>query len=232
MNLLEKTKRDIEKRLNIAETLQKYRNIDFPKNSLLICKNNLYFLNDYFINKMCNPKYRFTLDTIIVTHIINYLDCIKSYLNRKKRAIQRKPECVYKNDILLLVEKTWSKKHAIKTNVDKLIKVRDEFEHEEINDLQFVLVFDKEKIVYKLKFHSDDFIQLCIDAYQELVVLNNEINYFIESKISECNIRECVLFKLSFSKRFKDGYECDLFPEPTNDEIKYYDDLISRLYQK
>lgn len=232
MNSLEKRKRETDERLKTFNSLQEYRNMDFPMNMLLICKNNLAILLDYFTKAMQNPNYRFKLDTIVQTYIINYLNSVKGYINRKLKTIDHGVRCDYKNDMVAIIRNYWHKGHKRITSVDKVIELRNCFEHEKIDNITFKTTFNNESIKYNLLYKDEDLLALFIACFCEMESMNKDIEAFIETTLKKCNLYDATMFNNAFIKHFEKGEAALLYPEPTENEIKKYDDLIDVLIKQ
>lgn len=228
MNKLEKVKKQIERRYAEGTALQKYRNLDFPHNPLQICEINLKILFSYFNNEMNKEDYEFRLDNVLVTYVSNYLSSVKGYLNRKKNTIDKKICVESKKDILSIITKYW-KAGRKTTNLDTIVQIRDKFDHEKIEGLTLKININKNNITKSLVLNNLNLLGLFRDAYVDLTKMDNEIKEFVENKIKECNLWDCVMFKLSFSKKYSTGFKMILNPAPTEEEIKKYDDLIESL---
>ena len=228
MKKLEKKRLEIEKRYKEGTALQKYRNLDFPHNPLQICEINLKILFNYFHNEMNKKGYEFHVDNVLITYISNYLSSVKGYLNRKKNTIDKRICVDSKKDILSIISKYW-KARRNETKLDAVIQIRDKFEHEKIEGISLQMTFGEDNITKYLMLDNYNLLELFRDAYNELATMDKEIKEFVESKIIECNLRDCIMFKLSFSKKYNTGFQMLLFPEPTIEEIREYDDLIDSL---
>ena len=228
MKKLEKKRIEIEKRYKEGTALQKYRNLDFPHNPLQICEINLKILFSYFHNEMNRKGYEFRFDNILVTYISNYLSSVKGYVNRKKNTIDKKDCVESKNDILAIISKYWKAGRNV-TKLDNVIRIRDRFEHEKIEGITLNMVVSEDRITKSLILDNCNLLELFRDAYNDLVKMDKEIKEFVENKISECNLWDCVMFKLSFGKKYNTGFKMILNPTPTEEEIKKYDDLIESL---
>ena len=178
---------------------------------------------------MSRDDYRFMLDDVLITYVLNYLSCVKGYLNRKIKRIDKNVEAENKNAILSIVSTFWHRTRK-QTALDTVVEIRNKFEHEKIDGIRLEITINKDKIIKRLMYENYNLIQLFVDAYRELKILDQKIKEFVEKKISDCNLRECALFKIRFSERFKTGYRLVLEPEPTEEEIskmdEYIDDLV------
>lgn len=229
MNKLEKRRKDVLCRLEKFKSLQKCNNIDFPNNYYYLYENNLKFYLEYCDKCVSKPNYKIKLDTIIITHILNYLSSVKSYLNRKKQSIEQLDIKYYKNDILKIIEKYWTPKHIVTTKIDLLISIRDKFEHEKINDISLQSIITPNEWKKFVMYKEIDLNKLFVEAKDELRKMNEEIENFINSEQKTLNLRDCVLFMNSFEKRFNNRTFTNIFPEPTEDEIKKYNLEIDEL---
>ena len=228
MNKLEKKRNEIEERYKEGTALQKYRSLDSPYNPLQICEINLKTLFSYFHNEMAKDGYEFYFDNVLITYISNYLSSVKGYLNRKTRIIQKKSFAKNKKDILLIVSKYWKANRHL-TILDNVIQIRDKFEHEKIDGITLNITFNKEQITKALVFNGINILELFRDAYYELQKMDKEIADFVETKIKECNLWDCIMFKNSFSKRFNGNFNMILNPAPSKEELNQYDNLIESL---
>lgn len=206
--------------------------MDFPMNTLYICKNNLSILVDYFTKTMQKLDYQFKLDTVVQTYIINYLNSVKGYINRKLKTIDRGIKCDYKNDMKAIIRNYWHIGHKRITSVDKVIELRDYFEHEKIDNIALKITFNKESIKYNLFYKDEDLLTLFVSCFHEMESMNKEIEAFIEATLTSCNLYDATMFNNAFIKHFGKGETTLLYPEPTENEIKKYDDLIDALIKK
>ena len=229
MNKLQKRRKEVLIRLEKFQNLQKCSNVDFPNNYKYLYENNLKFYHEYYTKCVLKPNYRIKLDTILVTHIINYLSSVKSYLNRKKKSIETLDIKYYKNNILKIIEKYWTPKHEILTKIDLLINIRDEFEHSKIDSISLKSIISENEWKKIVMYKEVDLNQLFIDTCAELDRMNKEIENFIAREQEILNLRDCVLFMNAFEKRFNNGTYTIIAPEPTEEEIKQYDLEIEKL---
>ncbi len=229
-NNLEKKRKETQKRLQHFEELSKYRNIDFPNNLTIICKNNLEELNKYFFEKIHNNiDYEIKFDYDLLTAIYNYVASLKSYLNRKKRAIETRCKSVDKAELTSIFEKYW-KANRNKTILDKLITIRDRMEHDTLTTgIKLETCFYQECFERKLVVDNIDIIELSNKGYEELISLGRDIENFVEKRLTELNLRDCCLFMNAFNRFFNKPPYTQLFPEETIDEKNYYDNLIKAL---
>lgn len=231
MNKIENKRKEIEERLKTFTTLQKYRNLDFPNNTLYICKNNLVILCNYYKNTMIKPQYSICLDTLVTTYIINYLNSVKGYINRKIRAIELSKKCIYKDEIKDIIRNHWHIGHKKLSSIDRVIELRDHYEHNRIDGLVLRKIYNKNSMKLELLYEDVNLIQLFIDCYKQLEVMCEEIETFINLKMSECNLRDCILFKEAFERKFGKKEDYGLEPPATNEEIRQYDNLIIDLLE-
>ena len=227
--LLDKERSKVLENLKAFDLLSQCRNLDFPNNTLYICATNLEAFSLYYENVVLTDDYRIKLDYILVTHIINYLSSVKSYLNRKKRAIERTAiNGNYKNGLLMIFEKYWKAKR-LKTNIDKVIKLRDKFEHEKISGISLHMEMYEDRIEKTLMINETNINKLFIDSFNDLKILDQEINLYIESELRKLNLRHCCLFMNAFNRAYGKNPYIKIFPEETKEEIDHYDKLICAL---
>lgn len=229
MNSLEKKRKEVKNRISSFASLQKYRNLDFPMNTLFICKNNLFILTEYFNETMKKPGYQLTLDTIFETYVVNYLNSVKGYINRKVTSIDKGPKCDYKDGMTSIIRKYWHTSHKNITYIDKVIDLRNRFEHEQIDNMTLKKTYSENGIDYQLIHEDTDLLELFMNCYSELERMSKEIECFINEKIRECNLRDCVLFQQAFDRKFSIKNDDVLFPEPTKEENENYDRIIDEL---
>ena len=228
MNKLEKIKNQIEERYKNGSILQKYRNLDFPNNPKEICRNNLVILHNYFDGVMSKDNYSVTLDTLVLTYTINYVNSVKGYINRKRKAIEKGVSSKYKDSILDIIAKYWHKDRN-ESAFDTVISIRNEFEHNSIDGIKLKITLKKDKTIKQLMLNDIDLLSLFDKSYSEIERLDNEIKNYIEKEIEKCNLWDCVMFKNAFSKRFNGTFKMIMNPEPTQEECLRYDKLIKDL---
>lgn len=215
--------------------LQDCSNIDFPKNPINNCKNNLAILIEYYNNKISgNMAYRIKLDTILTTYINNYLTSVKSYLNRKKRSYENANLCTEdKRQILDIFEK-YRKSGRQDTILDKIISIRDTFEHDEINNISLQVIINptNEKVTSNLMYKDTNLLGLFLRGHKELESLNGDIEEYILNEQNKINLRHCSLFMNAFHRHFDKEPLTLLFPEETEEEINKYDVIIHKLISR
>jgi len=228
---INKKRDEVMERLKNFQALQEYRNMDFPKNLLNVCKNNLQFYFAYFNSVICNKNdYRPKLDTVLVTYIINYLSSVKSYINRKKRSIEgKKVPGIYKNSMLSIIEKYWTKRGQKVTKIDILIEIRDKFEHECIEGISIRTEYNQDSIFKTVMIGEANINALFVDAYKELELMNEEIEKYLKVEMDKINLRDCILFMNAFNRFYNKQVYSLLFPEETEEEIEAYDNLLKEL---
>lgn len=228
--ILEKKKKEIEKSLKNFEKLSKCRNMDFPNNLTQICKINLKLLNDYYETKINeNIRYELKYDYILITFIYNFLASLKSYLNRKKKDIERRVPVENKQDLLNIFEKYW-KAARNQTIIDQLIIIRDRMEHDTITTgIALNRSYWNDHIKDCLVVDNLEIITAANDSLKELERLDLEIKDYIEQQLSKLNLRECCLFLNAFNRHFNKKPFTQLFPEETEYEIRIFDNEIKNL---
>ncbi len=227
---LEKKRKEMEKRWENFNKLSKCRNMDFPDNLTHICKINLDILNNYYESKI-NGKLNYKLkhDYILSTVIYNFLASLKSYLNRKKKDIEKRAPNDNKNDIIAIFEKYW-KASRKQTTIDKLIIIRDRMEHDKITSGVILnRTCWKDYIEDHLMVDNIEIVPESNNAFNELKKLNEEIGIYIEQELSKLKLRESCLFLNAFNRRFNIKPFKQLYPEETDYEIKLFDEEIARL---
>ncbi len=205
---------------------------DSERNPISYLENNLVTYRSH-INDVVfgNNSYNIQADTKLVTLILNYISIVKSYLNRKKRAIEKNFSYEYKDEILKIFQKYWKAKRY-KTILDRLIELRDKFEHDEL--FGFGLRITNDKNVYKEQILIDD-IDISIlfyEAYIELKKMNSEIVKYINQEIDKLNLTHCLHFIYAFHREFKDSpYQGSINIIESQDEIDRYNKLVQELKQ-
>lgn len=134
----------------------------------------------------------------------------------------------YKKEVQSIFEKYWKSKRTI-TSIDKVVGIRDVFEHEEISDLAFIREMYDDKIVCVLKYKDVDFLDLAQKCIEELATMNQEIKAYIESALNDLNLRDNCLFLNAFYRKYKGKAYTTLSPEESETEKKYYDKIIESL---
>jgi len=226
---LNKKYEEMIKRYNAILDLQKFRNADFPNNTIYLCKNNLSFFIQYANRSFSHSSYSPKLDTILVTHILNYLSSYKSYLNRKKRNVECIKATRFKKEILHIIEKYLTPGRSINTDVDKLVALRNFFEHEKIDNIKMQTTILEDRVEKSFYYKDNDLIKLFNDAYRQLEVMNTEIENYIGESIKLLNLGEIAMFLNAFNKFYNKPPFTSLSPVPTEEEIKFYDNLIVTL---
>lgn len=227
---LDKVHKDVVARLKRFECLSKIRNLDFPMNHLNIVENNLIMMNKYYQDKiLIDNKYSPKLDTWLLTLILNYLNSVKAYLNRKIKKIEKQALVNVDKVHILSIIKNNRKKNRDETALDLLVKIRDIFEHEEIKDITLTLTFNEDRINKRIMYQDIDLIKLFNDSFSMIQTMNLDISSYIEKTLTSLDLRHCTLFMNAFHRKYKEKQYTELFPGETPEEIKEYDDLISNL---
>lgn len=208
--------------------LQKCRSMDFPKNLNFIYIQNFNFLVAYYKTTMCSINYSINTDYTVRTLVYNYVASIKAYLNRKRKRVDKIVPPLYKKEVQSIMEKYW-KSGRKETFIDKVVGIRDVFEHEEISDLAFRKEIYSDKIIYILKYINDDFFDLAQKCMKELEAMNLEIEAYIESALNDLNLRDNCLFLNAFYRKYKGKAYTTLSPEESEAEKNYYDKIIESL---
>lgn len=214
------------KNVELFKDLQKCSELDFPQNLNYIYIQNFKLLLDYYKFTMCSFEYIMKTDYIIRTLIYNYVASIKSYLNRKRKRIDIIVPNEYKTAIQSILEKYWKAKRR-ETAIDKIVCIRDVYEHEKIADLEFIKEIYTDKIIYTLKYQSEDFLDLAQKCINELAMMNTEIEHYIASALDSLNLRENCLFLNAFSRKYKNKNYTVLLPEETEFEKGFYDNDVN-----
>ena len=208
--------------------LAKCREMDFPKNLNFIYVQNFTLLVAYYETSMCSITYSIKTDYTVRTLVYNYVASIKAYLNRKRKRILSKLWGSLQKEVQSIMEKYW-KAGRKETFIDKVVGIRDVFEHEEISDLAFRKEIYSDKIIYILKYINDDFFDLAQKCMKELEAMNQEIEAYIESALNDLNLRDNCLFLNAFYRKYKGKAYTTLSPEESEAEKKYYDKKIESL---
>ena len=145
--------------VELFRDLEKCREMDFPKNLNFIYVQNFNLLVTYYETSMCSITYSIKTDYTVRTLVYNYVASIKAYLNRKRKRIDKIVPPFYKKEVQSIFEKYWKSKRTI-TSIDKVVGIRDVFEHEEISALAFIREMYDDKIVCVLKYKDVDFLDL------------------------------------------------------------------------
>jgi hypothetical protein len=185
----------------------------------------------YFNNVVCQQQYELRTDYTIKVLMYNFIASVKSYLNRKQKRINLVVPNKYKKSINFICKKFWKAKRN-ETSLDKLIILRDIFEHEEISKISLNITFWNDHIDYQLRYEDLDLIEICTKSIGELDSMNNEIETLVETELSKLNLRDNTLFLNSFYKKFKAEEYAVLMPEATKEETKHFDELIECLVAK
>lgn len=232
-NSLDKERRIILEKLKRFEYLSNIRSIDFPMNHLSIVENNLIMINEYYREIIMGDKnYSPTLDMWLVTLIINYVSSVKSYLNRKIKKIEKQKLIKDDKDNILSIVRAHRKKDRKDTSIEKLVEIRDRFEHEEIKDISLTLTFKENGFQKKVYYKDIDLLKLFTDSFSELKDMNSEVAIYIEKTLSSLDLRYCALFMNAFNRHFNKKPYTLLDPEETSDEINTFDNLINTLAKK
>lgn len=218
------------KKMKNFENLSKCRNMDFPNNLDNICRNNLSIFMSYYNKQIKNKTdYKIKFDYTLITFIYNFLASLKSYINRKKRYIDKNVPSEYKKEIETIVQKHWKSKRKL-TLLDKLILIRDRMEHENLTSgIVLNVSYYKDYIEQILTIDGIDIVKSFNDSMVTLASLNEEINDYINKELSNINLRHCALFLNAFHKKYKKKEFTRLFPEATKHEIIKYENLIDKL---
>ncbi|MCF7931414.1 MAG: hypothetical protein K9L02_07900 [Acholeplasmataceae bacterium] len=225
-NTIDKERASTLGKLNRFTYLQSIRNLDFPMNTVSICKINLDVINNYYEkNILLNKNYSPKLDMILITLITNYLSSIKAYLNRKKREIQNRRLINKDLTMLLQIFEKYRKAKRSETKLDQLITIRDQFEHEKISDIVLTITHNSKRITYK----TIDLLELFNDSFDEISQMNKEICVYIEKEMKAINLRNCVLFMNAFNRYYGKKPYSELFPEEATYESDEYDKKILEL---
>lgn len=230
MKALQKMYKETQIKLKNFQKLSKCRNMDSPNNLDSICHINLNLFMEYFKKEIKNKlDYNIKYDYYLITFIYNYLASLKSYLNRKTRYIEQNVPKDYKQKILEILRKYW-KSGRKTTIIDKLIIIRDRLEHEDLTSgTSLKIIYYEDHIVQKLMIDKVEIIGAFTDSYNLIKEMNNEIERFIANQLNKLDLRHCILFMNAFYKHYKNKHYSLLYPEPTDDEIKKYDELIENL---
>ena len=215
-------------KIKIYQKLSRCKNFDYPNNMTNICFINLKMFLLYFNKIKKDVYYRAKNDYNLITYIYNYLASIKSYLNRKYKAIEKIFPMPYKTEIKAIFTLYW-KAGRNKTTIDKLITLRNKFEHEDISGISLNRIYYKDKIIYKIKIKNYEIVSAFIKAYIELKEMKEKIETYGEDNLQSINLRQHILFINAFNKNFGKTKYCLLEPQETEQEIKFYDDLIKKL---
>lgn len=225
---LDREYRKAIRNVELFRALQKCRELDFPKNLNYIYLQNFSSLSYYYKALMCTLTYSIKTDYTVRTLVYNFVASVKSYLNRKRKRIDKIVPSEYKKDIQGILEKYW-KSGREKTAIDKIVIIRDRFEHEEISDLSLTQEIYADKTVYTFKYKQDNFLMLAKNCVDELDAMNNEIESYINLILDSLNLRQNCLFLNAFFRKHKGRNYTLLFPEETVFEIAMYDEIIERL---
>lgn len=230
---LEKKKKEIENRLKNFDKLSKCRNMDFPDNLTHNCQINLNLLNNYYETKIKgNLEYRLKYDYLLSTFIYNFLVSLKSYLNRKKKDIEKRVPVENKQRIIDIFEKYW-KAGRNQTVIDRLIIIRDRMEHDKITSgVLLKRTYWKDRIEERLLVDDVEIIVEANNSFNELKKLNKEIEEYIGQELSKLKLRKCCLFLNAFNRHFKKKPFTQLLPEETELEIMIFDNEIEKLLHK
>lgn len=221
----------IKEKIKDFTELSACRTIDFPNNLIEVCLANLNTYLNYYHKVIMDNNYKIKLDYILVTHITNYLSSVKAYLNRKRRAIEKKtfPK-KYKDSILMIFVEYW-KKDRDDSYIDKLIIIRNKYEHEKVSGISLKSYWYKDRVEKIVTIDNINITELFINSINELKQLDCEISAYIEIELSKIDLRHCVLFLNAFNKSKGEKKHSILLPEETEDEIKRYDEIICQLKQ-
>lgn len=229
MNKLEIKRKQIIDKYNDSITLQKYRNLDFPDNTTLFFENNYYLFNNYFNNIVKKSDYYARTDTILKTLIYNFVSSFKAYLNRKKRKIEKVGDSKYKIFLLKIIEKYWTPKKNIRTNIDRVIEIRDILEHDNTKGFLIKKLVYLDHEITSIFYNDTNINQLFEDAIKEIKNMSVELEAYIENTLNEIDTRDCILFINAFNRKVGIPDIILLYPEPTNDELNKYKCIIEDL---
>ena len=213
--------------------LSQCRHLDFPSNRKEIALKNLQTYLDYY-KKIISAElgwrgYHPRGDYVLVTNILNCLSSVKSYLNRKKREIDNKDIIgTYKTGLQNIYAKYWKSKRN-ETCIDKLIILRDIFEHDKISGISIKALHNADRVEKFVMINDVDFNKLLIGAYAEIEKLDEEIKQYVEEQLSKLNLRHNILLLNAFHRFFKKKHYSLLFPEETVEEKEHYDNYILSL---
>lgn len=214
--------------VELFRDLEKCSEMDFPKNLNFIYVQNFNLLVAYYETSMCSIAYSIKTDYTVRTLVYKYVASIKAYLNRKRKRIDKIVPPLYKKEIQSIFEKYWKAGRAV-TSINKVVGIRDVFEHEDISDLAFIREMYDDKIVCVLKYKDDDFLDLAQKCIEELATMNQEIEAYIESALNDLNLRDNCLFLNAFYRKYKGKAYTILSPEESEAEKMYYDKIIESL---
>lgn len=207
------------------------RNLDHPNNWKEVCLQNFQTYSAYFKTAIVGDiMYHPRRDYVLVANITNCLSSVKSYLNRKIKAIESKDILSnYKLDLKAILTKYWKSKRN-STSLDKLIILRDIFEHEKIPGISIKTTFGKEEKTRRLVMINEiNLNELFKDSLVELEKLDIELRDYVEEKLSELELRKNILFLNAFYRNIGKKQYSHLHPEETSQEKEHFDNLILSL---
>ena len=86
---LDREYRKAIRNVELFRALQKCRELDFPKNLNYIYLQNFSSLSYYYKALMCTLTYSIKTDYTVRTLVYNFVASVKSYLNRKRKRIDK-----------------------------------------------------------------------------------------------------------------------------------------------
>ena len=200
---------------------------DSEKNSIIYLENNLVFYRNHIQSTVFgNKQYDILGDTELITHILNFTSIVKSYLNRKKRAIEHNFKFHFKDEILKIFQKYWKSKRN-QTKLDRLILIRDKFEHEQLFGFAINHSFDGFIEREQIMIDDIDISVLFYEAYIELKNMNSEITNYINNEIKKINLSHSLHFMYAFHRKFKsEPFINQVMIRESQEDILFYDQLI------
>lgn len=219
----------------VRQDIDKYNSLLFKfaydaENNIIYLENNLILYRDHIQkNVFGNTHYRIEADTILITHILNYVCQVKAYLNRKKRAIEKNFKYAYKDEILKIFEKYWKANRRV-TKLDVLIMIRDQFEHERLSGFAIQYSFDGKIKREQIMIEDRDISVLFYDAYIEIKKMNSEITDYINQEMRKIDLKHCLHFMYAFHRKYKvEPYHNQVMIPESQEDIILYDKLIKDL---
>lgn len=230
MNKLDKTYREALTNAKNFGALSSCRYLDYPNNRKEIGLQNLRTYLEYYKRiVLAGHNYHPRGDYVLVANILNCLASIKSYLNRKKREIESKDIIgTYKTDLQNIFSKYWKSKRK-ETTLDKIIILRDRFEHEKISGISIRTTYNNDEIIKNVIIDEINFNKLLIDAFEDIEKLDNEIKQYVEEQLGNLNLRHNILLLNAFHRLFKKKQYSYLMPDETKEEKEYYDNFVLSL---
>ncbi|MCI8555867.1 MAG: hypothetical protein HFI85_04815 [Clostridia bacterium] len=232
MKLDERYNKEKDK-IKLFKALTDCRHMDHPNNLNDICFINLKMFNAYCINNIFdNIDYTIKRDYNLVTLIYNYLASLKSYLNKKLKFIKNKIPKPYKKQALKIFYKFWDvyNNKTQKSLIDKLIKIRNRIEHIDLTSgIKRKVMFNETSMITKIYIDDTDIIDAFNKSFEMLNSLNEELEKFLNENIQRMKIRDTFLFMNAYNRFNHLTRYTLLLPEETEEEIKYYDNIINQL---